>query len=102
MVLDSETEALLRTFRFDGTLLELGPEEAIFFKAETGIQDPKELRKHVVDVHEEAYKASTCLLACNSVVQTLWFAFRSIHILAFARSRLRRSRSPGHLCIRRS
>jgi len=64
MVLDSETETHLRTFHFDGTLLELGPEEEAFFKTETGIQDSEELRKHVVDAHEEAYKASTWLLAC--------------------------------------
>jgi len=66
MVLGSETETHLRTFQFNGTLLELGPEEEAFFKAETGIQDPEELRTHVVDVHEEAYKAGAYLLACST------------------------------------
>jgi len=67
-VLDSETETYLRAFRFDSTLLELAPEEEAFFKAETGIQDPEELREHIVGVHEEAYKACTLLLACWSSV----------------------------------
>lgn len=66
MVLDSKTEAHLRTFHFDRTLLELGSEEEAFFKAETGIEDPEELKAHVVNTHEEAYKASTCLLACST------------------------------------
>jgi len=64
MVLDSETETNLRALHFDGTVFELGPEEEAFFKAETGIQDMEELRKHVIEVHEEAYKVSTRLLAC--------------------------------------
>jgi len=70
MVLDSENEEHYRTFHFDGTLLELGPEEEALFKVETGIQDPEELRKHIIDVHEEAYKVSTPLLArWSSVTQ---------------------------------
>jgi len=63
-VLDRETETYLRAFQFDGTPLELGPEEEAFFKAETGIQNPEELRKHVIEVHEEAYKVCTWLLGC--------------------------------------
>lgn len=63
MVLGSETETRFRTFQVDGTLLELGPEEEAFFKAETGIQDPKELRKHVIKVHKEAYEVSGFLPA---------------------------------------
>jgi len=63
MVLDSETVEHFRSFHFDGTLLELGPEQETFFKVETGIQDPEELRKHIADVHEEAYKVSSPLLA---------------------------------------
>lgn len=63
MVLDSEVEEHLRTLHFDGNLLKLGPEEEAFFKVETGIQDPEELRKHIINVHEEAYKVSTHLLA---------------------------------------
>jgi len=56
MVLDSETETRLRTLHFDERFLELRPEEETFFTAETGIQDPEELRKHVIKVHEEAYE----------------------------------------------
>jgi len=60
---DGENEEHYLTFQFDGTLLELGPEEEAFSKVETGIQDPEELRKHIIDVHEEAYKVSTPILA---------------------------------------
>ncbi|KAF9649469.1 hypothetical protein BDM02DRAFT_1817741 [Thelephora ganbajun] len=56
MSLDGEIEAHLRTLHPDGTLLELDPEEETFFKAETGIQDTEELRKHIIEVQEEAYK----------------------------------------------
>ena len=59
MVPDSDTATHLRAFRFDGSFLELGPEEEAFFKAKTGIQYPEELRKHVIEAHEEAYKVST-------------------------------------------
>ena len=36
----------------------LDPEAERFFKAETGIQDTEELRKHIIGVQEEAYKVS--------------------------------------------
>jgi hypothetical protein len=58
MTLDGETETRLRTIHLDGTLLELDPEEEAFFKAETGIQDTENLKKHIIEVQEEAYKVS--------------------------------------------
>jgi len=58
---DYDVEPYLRTLHIDGTLLELGPEEEAFFKAETGIQDTGELSEHIVRVHQEAYKASAYL-----------------------------------------
>ena len=42
----------------NGSLLRLGPVEEAFFKAGTGIQDTEELRKHIIQVHEEAYQVS--------------------------------------------
>ena len=63
MILDSGTATQLPPFPFDDTLFGLEPEEEAFFKAETGIQDPEELKKHAIEVHEEAYKVSTRLLA---------------------------------------
>ena len=59
MVLGIEIETHLRTCQLDGSLLELGPREEEFFKAEMGVQDPEVLRKHTVKVHEEAYEVST-------------------------------------------
>jgi len=56
MNVDGETESRLRTLHLDGTLLELNPEEEAFFKSETGIQDTEELRKHIIEVQEDAYK----------------------------------------------
>jgi len=60
MAQDGEIEKRLRTLYLDGTLLELDPEEEAFFKAETGIRDTEELRKHIIEVQEEAYKVGRC------------------------------------------
>jgi hypothetical protein len=57
MTLDGETEARILTIHLDGNL-ELNPEEESFLKAETGIQDTEELRKHIIEVKEEAYKVT--------------------------------------------
>jgi len=59
MPLDNEIEAPPRTVYLDGTSLELDPKEEAFLKAETGIQDTDELRKHITEVQEEAYKVSS-------------------------------------------
>ena len=56
MTLDDDVETRLRTIRPDSTLLELDPKEEAFFKEETGIQDTEELRKHIIEVQEEAYE----------------------------------------------
>lgn len=53
---DAQIEARLRTLQLDSTLLELGPEEEVFFKSETGIEDTEELKKHIIEVQEDAYK----------------------------------------------
>jgi hypothetical protein len=44
-----------------GDLLVLDPDTERFFKAETGIQDSEELRKHIIQVQQDAYKASDYL-----------------------------------------
>jgi hypothetical protein len=41
-----------------GALLVMIPDTERFFKAETGIQDTGELRKHIIQTQQEAYKAS--------------------------------------------
>ena len=58
---DKEVGAMLRALPPDGSFLVLDPEGESFFKAETGIQDSEELRKHIVEVQEEAYKVGYCL-----------------------------------------
>ena len=55
---NSEVEAYLRALPSDASFLVLDPEIEEFFKAQTGIQDSDELRKHIVEVQEEAYKVS--------------------------------------------
>ena len=55
---NSEVEAYLRALPSDASFLVLDPETEDFFKAETGIQDSEESRKHIVEVQEEAYKVS--------------------------------------------
>jgi len=60
MNIEVETETRLRTLHLDDTLLGLDPEEEAFFKSETGIQDTEELRKHIIEVQEDAYKVTRC------------------------------------------
>lgn len=52
-----------RAIPVDGVLLRLSPEEEAFFKTETGIKDTDELRRHIITVHEEAYKVRVRSLA---------------------------------------
>ena len=59
MTLGDETKTPVRTIRFDGTVLDLGPDGEAFFEAETGIQDTEELRKHIFEVREEACKVGS-------------------------------------------
>ena len=58
MNVDVQTETRLRALPLDSTLLELNPGEEAFFKSETGIQDTEQLRKHIIEVQEGAYKVS--------------------------------------------
>ena len=58
MTPNGEIETRLRTIRLDGTLLQLDPDGEAFFRAETRIQDTEELKKHIIEVQEEAYKVS--------------------------------------------
>ena len=55
---NNEVETRPRTPQPDDALLVLDPETERFFKAETGIQDTEELRKHIIEVQQEAYKVS--------------------------------------------
>ena len=99
---DVETEKRLRTLHLDGTLLVLNPEEEAFFKSETGIQDTEELRKHIIEIQEDAYKVSHCSRADPHGAVTSRFVSRSTRILAFVGSGSRGSRSPGCLRIHAS
>lgn len=52
----TEIEPYLRSLPLDRDLLVLDPDTERFFKAETGIQDTEELRTHIIQVQEDAYK----------------------------------------------
>ena len=54
----SEIESHLRSLPLNSDVLALDPDTENFFKAETGIQDTEQLRKHILQVQEEAYKVS--------------------------------------------
>ena len=58
---DNFTETRFRTFNVDGTLLEMGPEDEASLKTETGTPYTERLKKHIIEVHEEAHKVSTSL-----------------------------------------
>jgi len=101
----TDRERYLRTLHLDGALLELGPEEEAFFKAETGIQDTEELKKHIIETQQEAYKVSRCSLTDRYVYiaqSHCVFAFRSTRIPASAGLDSRSSRFPGCLHIHAS
>lgn len=53
---DTKIETHLRSLPLNSDLLVLDLDTETFFKAETGIHDTEELRKHVVQVQEDAYK----------------------------------------------
>lgn len=42
----------------DTSLYNLSPEQAAFFKTQTGIDDDEELKRHILEVQAKAYKAS--------------------------------------------
>lgn len=42
----------------DTSLYSLSPKQAEFFKAQTGINDNEDLKKHILEVQAKAYKAS--------------------------------------------
>lgn len=52
----TEIETHLRSLPLNTDVLALDADTETFFKAETGIQDTEQLRKHIVQVQEEAYK----------------------------------------------
>lgn len=39
----------------------LSPEQAAFFKAQTGIDDDEALKKHILEVHARAYKVTASM-----------------------------------------
>ena len=57
---DRDLESVLRALPLDSRHLVLDPETETFFKKETGIQDGEELKKHITEIQEEAYKVSYC------------------------------------------
>ena len=97
--MNTETETRLRALHLDSTLLELNPEEEAFFKSETGIQDTDELKKHIIEVQEDAYKVRCFPKVGSPRAVTLCFVFRSTRIFAFVGSGSQGSGSPGYLHI---
>lgn len=51
-------DGLAKIFPFDEKLYSLGGEELAFMKAQTGIEDEEELKKHIIAVTREAYDVS--------------------------------------------
>jgi hypothetical protein len=101
MDIDVETETHLRALHLSGTVLELNPEEETFFKSETGIQDTEELRRHIIEVQEDAYKVGRCCADRMKSTRAITSrcVFRSTRIPAFVGLGSRGSRSPGCLHI---
>lgn len=51
----------------DDKNLHFEPEEAAFYKKQTGIQDETTLKQHIIQVHDEAYKVCAILgVHCHS------------------------------------
>ena len=95
----------LQSLPLDSNFLVLNPDVEEFFKVETGIQDTEELKKHLVQVQEEAYKViHHPFREPRSSVEAvmLRFVLRSSRTLAFVGSDSRHSRSLGCPRIRAS
>jgi len=90
--MDTETETRLRALHLDSTLLELNPEEEAFFKLETGIQDTEELKKHIFEVQEVAYKVRCYLNGIstdsNIVFRVQVYPYPCIRSFRFTRLKL--------------
>ena len=102
---DTNVKSHLQALPLDSSLLVLKPDIEEFFKVEAGIQDTEELKKHIVQVQEEAYKvAHRSFPEPRSSVEavTLRFVLRSSRTLAFGGSDSRCSRSLGCPRIRAS
>jgi len=95
------TETHLRAFHLDDTLLELNPEEEAFFKSETGIQDTDELKKHIIEVREDAFKVRYCLnrisAGSNNVFRVQIHPYFCIREFRFAR--LKVTKIPAYLRV---
>ena len=53
---DADLKTNLQALPLESDLLVLRPDIEEFFKVEAGIQDTEELKKHIIQVQEEAYK----------------------------------------------
>ena len=92
---DPDLKPHLQSLPLDSSFLVLNPDVEEFFKVEAGIQDTEELKKHLVQVREEAYKVPHHPFSeprSSVEVVTLRLVLRSSHTLAFVGSDSRRSR----------
>ena len=94
---DSKVERIPRTPQPDGSvLLELDPDAERFFKAETKIQDSVELRKHIIEVQEEAYQVSrrppdrTSHMSLATIYFTQLYPYPCIRGFRFAKPKIAR------------
>jgi hypothetical protein len=60
MTLGDEIKTQVGATHLELPSLEMEPAEEAFFKAETGIQNTEELRKHIIEIKEEACKVNGC------------------------------------------
>jgi hypothetical protein len=88
---DSITPTLLGDVTFqtipavDASLYKLTSEEAAFFKAQIGIDDDEDLKRHILEVQAKAYKVS-CMQKTSPQVEKPSAVERLHHILVFTDS----------------
>ena len=102
---DADIKSRLQALPLNSSFLVLKPDVEEFFKVEAGIQDTEELKKHLVQVQEEAYKVAHRSFPeprPSVEVITLRSVLRSSRTLAFVGSDSQCSRSLGRPRIRAS
>ena len=72
--------------------------EISFFREQTGIQDPEELKKHIIGVQEEAYAVSShCDSRCFSEVE--WNGSADLSVSVYSSLRIRPVSTTYDVCM---
>ena len=82
----------------DDALYKMDEQQLEFMKKQTGIQDPEELKKHIIGVQEEAYAVSShCDSRCFSEVE--WNGSADLSVSVYSSLRIRPVSTTYDVCM---